>query len=351
MKFTASTKPFLEALQSAAAIAKANSPKEILKCVMIDAGSMISVAATDSEIALKTSVTDCSVDGPGRMLIHPQRLVSILREADTDTIDISEKDGTATCKAGRSRFTLQCMNAEDFPAFAPVKGEPVTVDGQSLSSALERTTLAADEKSTRYALGGVLFDGNDVVALDGRRLSVSTMQCSFTGRSVVPLKACKAISQFTGDVSLTFDARQVYATCGDTQLTSLLVEGAFPQHRQVIPKSGDFSVSFVAGPLLKACRQAMIVMNEESRGCQFAFSQGVLRLSATGNEVGTSDVELPIDCDRGMTLKIDPRFLADWLKTFDAAALVEMDIGGSAKPVVLKCASHTYVVMPMVMDQ
>ena len=100
---------------------------------------------------------------------------------------------------------------------------------------------------------------------------------------------------------------------------SRLVEGRFPRYQDVFPSSYEVRIPLEVGPLLSAVEQASIVTSEESRGVDFTFAAGLLKLSSQAADVGSSHVELPIAYDgKAVEITFDPRYLLDALKTLDA---------------------------------
>jgi DNA polymerase-3 subunit beta len=134
---------------------------------------------------------------------------------------------------------------------------------------------------------------------------------------------------------------------------SRLVEGRFPRYQDVFPAHAEVKVPLEAGPLRLAVEQASIVTSAESRGVDFQFSPGVLKLSSQAAEVGSSHVDLPIDYEgKPVAITFDPRYLIDALKTLEDTAPVTAELIDSKNAAVFKTADHyTYVVMPLTRER
>jgi DNA polymerase-3 subunit beta len=179
-----------------------------------------------------------------------------------------------------------------------------------------------------------------------------------SGQPVVPVKALKLIERNLDDaeapVHLAIQAGvSVLVRTDRAVIYSRLVEGRFPRYQDVFPSNVDVKVPLEAGSLLTAVEQASIVTSEESRGVDFTFSAGMLKLVSQAADIGSSHVELPIDYN-GKTVEItfDPRYLTDALKTLDPEARLTAELIDHKNAAVFKTEDHyTYVVMPLTRDR
>ena len=133
---------------------------------------------------------------------------------------------------------------------------------------------------------------------------------------------------------------------------SRLVEGRFPRYQDVFPTQSELRIPLQVGPLHSVVDQASIVTSEDSRGVDFQFSSGLLKLVSRAPDQGSSDVELPISYS-GKTLEItfDPRYLADALKTLDPALQIVAELIDSKNAAVFKTEDdYSYVIMPLTKD-
>ena len=135
---------------------------------------------------------------------------------------------------------------------------------------------------------------------------------------------------------------------------SRLVEGRYPNWRQVFPKREDaVLLDMTVGPIFAALRQAAIVTDHESRGIDFTFADGTLKLEASTAEIGESQIELPIAYDgEPITLTMDHRYVADFCKVLDNEAAFMIEIESGASPALLTTEDgYGYVIMPMARDR
>ena len=359
----------MAALQAASAVVPARSPKPVLTNVKLDAareGAVLS--ATDLEIGIRVEVEGVETAAPGAVLVPSGRLTAIVRESPAGTVFDIHADGTATVvKAPRSAFRLPAEDPLEFPAVAAFTApDCFEVSTALVRELVRRTVFATDNESSRYALGGVLLelsaDGVIAVGTDGRRLA--TMQGPVAQRGapppvqpIVPSRAMQLVERCLGaadaPVQIAADSSEIIFRSGPTTISARLVVGRFPRWRDVFPERPDaVRVSLVAGPFLAAVRQAAIVTSEQSKGVDFAFEPGQLVLAGRSAESGESRVELPLDhAGATVRIKLDPRFVGDFLRVLDPAAPVAVEIADPQSACVCRTEDgYGYVIMPLAAD-
>ena len=350
---------------------RSRSPKPVLTNVKFEADSTGAVvSATDLEVGIRIVVDGVETSAPGAVLLPAGRLAAIVRESPPGTLFDIHTDGTATIvKAPRSEFRLPAEDPLEFPAVA---GFP-SGSGYELTTGLtrelvRRTVFATDNESSRYALGGVLVEFADgkatAVGTDGRRLAKMQGPAGGGGSGagaevspIVPARAMQLVERALGGsdqpVEVAVRPSEILFRCGNTTVSSRLVEGRFPRWRDVFPSRPDsIRVPLVAGPLLAAVRQAAIVTSEQSKGVDFSFEPGQLVLSGRSSESGESRIELPIE-HSGATvrIKLDPRFVSDFLRVLDAETAVTVELTDAQSACVCTTDDgYGYVIMPLAAD-
>jgi DNA polymerase-3 subunit beta len=380
MKIRCPKEPLLAALQSAAAVVPSRSPKPVLTNVKLEATrESIVMSATDLEIGIRVEVDGgAEVLAPGAVLLPSGRLMAIVRESAAGTVFEIHSDGTAAViKAPRSEFRLPAEDSLEFPSVATFpSGGFFEISTPLARELVKRTVFATDNESSRYALGGVLVEfaaalqtggstncGVIAVGTDGRRLAKmqgpaeSKEGGQADAQPIVPARAMQLVERCLGNaeqpVQIAIRPSEILVKTGGTTISARLVEGRFPRWRDVFPERPEaVRVQCVVGPLLAAVRQAAIVTSEQSKGVDFSFEPGQLVLAGRSAESGESRVELPIDYGGGaVRIKLDPRFMADFLRVLDPAASVTIEITDAQSACV--CGTddgYGYVIMPLAAD-
>ena len=367
MKLVCNREKLWDAFQLAASVAPSRSPKEILTFVRLDAtAEQVSLMATDMEVGVRVQVEGIEVQVPGKALLPVQRVGSILRESSDEQLHITTDDSGMVIKGTYSKFELPSANPDEFPPVVPFEETNFyNIPARMLKEMIRRTVFATDNESSRYALGGVLFEMGEeeitAVGTDGRRMARMIGKGSLIGKKVssgsgtiIPTRALtlleRAISDKEESVDIAARANDVLVRTSRSVIYSRLVEGRFPNWRKVFPdREKSITIEGTVGPFYAALRQASIVTDAESRGIDFQFSNGSLILSGRTSNVGQSRVEFPIAYDgEPLQVTLDNRFVGDFLKVLEPENTFRIELGEAQEAVVFRTDDgYAYVVMPM----
>lgn len=365
------TIPATELAAALRAVAPAVSPRHAtLSHVRV--GSTIEATNGDMRITVDVGAWDEPV------LIPHARLEQIVRTVHGD-VQIERGPTSVTITAARGRWTLPTADALEWPpapsaaAPRPLCHLPADQFARSVAAVID----AADSESSRYALGGVLIahKGPHVafVATDGRRLHLATAdidQATDDAQVIVPRAAMAVLARMAdgaGDdgVQLSISGADIVAEFPDVTVWARLLDGRFPSWLDVVPAhvrprfgSDDDTyqeppahAEISAGELLAAVRQAAIVTSEQSRGVEFSFVPNGLCLTARSADYGESTVTADLlRADISTTVKLDPAFVSEWVRTLDAGATVEVFATDASSAVILRHEDQIGVVMPLALD-
>jgi DNA polymerase III subunit beta len=372
MKALCDREQMLAAFGMVGGVVAARSPKPILQNVKLvadgDGGSTL--LATDLEVGIRYRVLGVKVDQPGAVILPTQAISSILRTSTDQELVIESDTDQLVVRTLHAEFKLASEDPDLFPE-VPDFGAAAyhVVAAADLRRLIRRTVFATDVESTRYALGGVLFEltpeSITLVGTDGRRLARAVAGAEAeggaatpTGQPVVPVKALKLIERNLSDedppVHIAFQGGTAVLIRTDRAVIySRLVEGRFPRYQDVFPANVEVKIALEVGPLLSVVEQASIVTSEESRGVDFSFGHGLLKLASAAADKGSSHIELPIGYDgKPVEITFDARYLIDALKTLEPAAPVTAELVDHRNAAVFKTEDqYTYVVMPLTRDR
>ena len=203
------------------------------------------------------------------------------------------------------------------------------------------------------------------VATDGRRLARMQGKGTSVGghgtegsSTIIPTRSLGLMEKSIGEkeevVHIASRANDVLLRTSRCTIYSRLLEGRYPNWRQVIPKrEGSVKLDLIVGPFFNAIRQAAIVADQETRGLDFEFGNGTLVLTAKTADFGQSRIEFPISYTGEMiNLKLDHRFVSDFLRVLEPDQNVELDIASSGEAAVFRTNDgYTYLIMPMAVDR
>jgi DNA polymerase-3 subunit beta len=297
----------------------------------------IELAATDTEISIRAPV-EGRIEEPGAMLVPGRLMADIVRSLDSDSVTIEHRveQGDVEIRAGASRFGLKSLPAEDFPRLPEQVEEGGTrVPAKAFARTIERVAKAASRDETRPVLTGILVSVGDgelqMVATDSYRLSVKNTPLE--GRAEpfeanVPARALGELSRVVADVSaeeLTVAMRdnQIVFGADGVVLSSRMIEGQFPNYRQLLPESYEHEVRIDRGELLSVVRRVSL-MAQRNAPLRLRFEDGALTVSAQTPDVGEAAETIPVPFS-GDVLEIgfNPQFLQDGVEgvEFDEVVL------------------------------
>jgi len=380
MKVICDRAVLLDAINLTAGVVASRTPKPQLTCVKLvatnDGDSMLTLGATDAEIAIRLTTANVQVDEPGEALIPAEKLRQIIAAEDREqTLTLITKDDELEIRGKDAKFKVFGYPAADFPKL-PKESDATgknafEVPANDLSALIARTIFATARENSRYAINGVLLkcDGKTIqmVATDGRRLAIAKASAG-SGASgveaiaIIPSKALNLVGKLAAspeeNVRVAITDNQAIFAFGDEAtgssaiLSTTLVEGAFPPYEDVVPKDQDKKATFDRETLASGVRRAALLTNEESRGVRLAFSGdkgGELCLTSRAPEMGEAEVKVEMESYDGESMEVgfNPVFITDALKVIEDSQVV-FELKAGNKPGVLKSGQDfLYVVMPV----
>jgi DNA polymerase-3 subunit beta len=366
MKAICNREGLLSAFQVANVAVPTRDVKPILKNLKaIAEEDRCTLMATDLELGIRLEVRSVNITEPGEGILPAARLLAILRESQDDELTVEVDANACIVRGQHMEFEMPSedpANFPDLPVFADDKYHEL--EAGSLRDMIRRTVFAAADDVGRYSMTGVLWELDDeharLVATDGRRLALAQGVAKANGghstkgiSPVVPTKAMSLLERNLTDdkemVQVSLRPNEVLFRTGRAVVYSRLVEGRFPDYRQVLPKKQTAKVALQVPAFTAAVRQAAIMTDEESKRVVFKFAKGKVTMQAQGATTGRSKVELPIEYEgKALDISFNPAFLIDMLRVLppDEELVLEMTDGGS--PALFKSGpAYSYLVMPL----
>lgn len=324
MKITTTSKDLKQGLSITSGIAKTGILPILSNILLSKSGPTLTFKATDNEVEVKTTVTtgdgdDFSVTVPAAKF---SKIVDALPDDAKVTIDI---DGDKmTIKSGRSKLGLQTMPAADFPTMgADTLAGEIDIGQQQLKTMLQSVAHAMDTKLTKPFLCGAFFDVKDgvfnVVATDGFRLANnSTKTDSEDVSEIVPRNTIIKLIKLLGDgvVKIQFFNGKVRFLIGDTEITSKLHEGKYPDYSRVIPKNNDISIEFEKNKILECVGVATIVLGK-NRVSRIAVSDAFTMTCTAAGETSSDGFEIDYKGE-ALDIGFNPDFIKEATSAFES---------------------------------
>lgn len=340
MKLSVSRDAFLARLGVAARGVSTRSSIQTLSGVMIREaeGGGVELQATDMEIGIRVKV-DAEVESAANPVVLPGRLLlDVVRSLPNDDLALEYRSQTQDVEivSGTAKFHLRTLPTEDFPKL-PERDEAATISvpAPAFIDTVSRVGRAASRDEARPHLTGVLVSasGNELrmVATDSYRLAVkeTKLESALSGdlEVNVPVRALQELTRVAAAdgveaIEVTAKENQVIFRAGDVVLSSRLIEGRFPNYKQLLPESYEHELRVSRSELLDVVKRISL-MAQKNAPLRMKFEDGALEVSAETPDIGEARESLPAPF-KGETLEIgfNPEFLQDGLDSAESDELI-----------------------------
>jgi len=332
-----------------------------------DGGGSLELAATDLEVGIR-GLHAADVETAGGITVSARKLYDIVRELPDEVVRLeATPNAYLEIQCGRARFSLAGAAAEEYPSlpeFSP--GRLIKLPSAVLSVMIERTMYAASIDETRYNLNGVYFEVEPdvglirMVATDGHRLAKvdRSLEADLEGLAsglIIPRKGLAELKRVVDEedadeVEIGFEGNSGLARKGGVTLVMRLIEGEFPNYRQVIPSEPGTRLTVAAEPLIHALRRVALLSAERSRAVRLDLGSGRLQVSSSNPDLGEAQEEIDIDYDgEDISIGFNARYLLDALGALGAKELY-LSLRDANAPAQVQPTDDTdslAVVMPM----
>jgi DNA polymerase-3 subunit beta len=336
-----------------------------------DAGRL-KLSATNLEVGISCWI-GAKVDEEGATTVPARTFVDLVNALPPEQVDMElvVRTQTLNLQAGRSEANIKGIDAQEFPIVPVPEGEGgILIEADVLRTAVSQVAFAAATDESRPILTGVLAKFEDtqltLAAADGFRLSVRTIplpQAVFDPFSIIiPARALTELGRISGEqtdpivVTVTPTRNQVLFQLTNIVLVSQLIDGNFPDYRQIIPKDRTTDTVVDTAALLKACKTALIFARDAAHITRLhikpgsELAPGHIVVSATSAETGddVSELDATIDGEE-IEIAFNVKYLIDMLSVVGTPQ-VTLGTTTSSSPGVIQPVGdvdYTHVIMPM----
>jgi len=366
MKFVIHRNPLLEALSKAQSVVEKKNTVPILANILFSVdGDNLSLSATDLEVGLKM-VLPVQKAQSGKVTISSKALLDIVKELPQADIEVTKKENDwVEIVCGKSKFKVVSLAATEYPAL-PAFEEKKYFDAKidALKEMVDRTSFAVSTDATRYLMNGVYFEPLEknimrMTATDGHRLAFmdgevfSTMP-EFKRGLIIPRKGLMELRKFldegTSSIGLAFERGYIFAHLNGGYLFIRLIEGEYPDYRQVIPKSTDRVAKIDKEIFYSALKRVSLLAHEKSKGVKFSIQPEMLTVYSSNPDLGEAKEEIDVDYSGdAISIGFNAKYLLECLAVTPVSRL-ELHFKDHLSPGILKGEgqpNHTYVIMPM----
>jgi DNA polymerase III subunit beta len=338
MKFATSRDGLLAGLQVVSRAVSTRSVIPTLSGVLLTAsGDKVKLAATDMELGLRVEV-EASAEKDGGVVLPGRLLLDVVRALPKDEVSFEFRGDQRDVEivSGAARFDLKALPAEDFPPLPDPDAESVvTMPAGALIETIDRVARAASRDEARPILTGVLVsaEGNSLtmVATDSYRLSVKETQLeqaiAAPLEANVPARALQELSRIAAageadEVGISIGQNQVVFSVAGVVLSSRLIEGQFPNYRQLLPDTFEHEVRLDRDELLETVRRIGL-MAQKNAPLRLGFSDGELSISAQTADVGEASESMPANFQgESFEIGFNAEFLREGIESVGAGEVL-----------------------------
>ncbi|MGC6424056.1 MAG: DNA polymerase III subunit beta [Lentimonas sp.] len=339
MKFQINKDHFSNGLQQVLNVVATRSTMPILSNVLIEAeDGHISLTTTNLDLGIRCRIK-ADVSDTGSITLPVRKLATIVRELPQSEVFLETSDkNQAKITSGGSLFKIMGISSEEFPPLPTFENRKVfELSQEEIVTMLKSVSYAQSNDENRYILNGVYFNFTDekltMVATDGRRLGLIALETAISdenaGSLILPAKTVAELERLMGKgekVKIAFNDRQAafeidIDESGDTglvdhlYLVSKIVEGNYPNYRQVIPKETEHRVKIERELMLECVHRAALVTSDKSNSVKLKVTKNLLEISGSSSEYGESHESMAIAYDGPeVQVAFNPQFLMEPLK-------------------------------------
>jgi len=360
MKFKVEKNTLINAIQTVQNVISTKSTLPILSNILIETQQKgISLTATDLDIGI-TCVIPVDIQEPGKITIPAKRFSDIIKEFPLDTVNVTtKKNNLMIIDSDMCQFKIMGLGGEEFPRLPEFKDKKATkLEQATLKDMLSLTSFAVSLDETRYILNGTLFKISKglltLVSTDGKRLAVAERKLAGEVEGdlqmIVPIKTIHELNRNLkedGELSLVVGANQALFDLGGVVLISRLIEGEFPDYKQVVPPASENKLRVVRNQFLLAVKRAALLATPDYQGVKLEVFKNKLVISKSTPDVGESREELAVEYQgKELVIGFNPAYLIDILKNLNEET-ISLELTDSEKPGVIRTSGYIYIVLPM----
>ncbi len=371
MKFKVNRNHFFNGLSSVTNVVGNRATMPILQNVLIEAeGDTVTLTTTNLDLGICCRIK-AAVSSPGRITLPVKKLVPIIRAlSSAETIvELTGKD-RVKITSGSSVFQIAGLPADQFPPISNFAGQPtIAIDQDNLGSMLRKVSYAQSTDENRYILNGVFFEFSagklTLVATDGRRLAKCEQKLEGSDKTLALILPARTITELSrllksgGKVHVSNNERQVGFTIDiptndeglvdRIQLVSKVVEGNYPNYRQVIPKEAGSKVRLEREKLLESVQRAALMTDDRNNTIRMTVSKKSQNLEISAkSESGEAHEPIAVKYDGPeVNIAFNPQYVIEPLRNVTEDE-IDFEFKDDMSPGVIRGLKEDFlcVVMP-----
>jgi len=366
MKFTCDRGVLLKEIAIANEIISSKNAISILSNIYFEAkDGALTIKATDMKVNFETKVPVDVVES-GSVTVYGDKFYGILNSIPDGEIEFEQTDSKINIKTAvkKARFQLKSIASDKFPEFTASGGNTFELPVRDLKEMIQQTIFAISGDETRFFMTGIFFEKADnkfnMVATDGRRLafvnkSAAASVADFSG-IIIPPKILNIVLKRAGDegmAGISLTDKTIFIQFGSYKLSSILIEGKFPDYRRVIPEKQTRSFTINRQEMLDALRRVSLLVEQKSHRVYLGISPGSASIYCEESDIGNAREEIPCKYDgEELSIALNYRYLEEPFKvmTGDEISILFTDPNKTITIMPVPEKDFFHIVMPMQQD-
>ncbi len=366
MKVSATKENLAYGVQTVQRAVSAKNPLPVLSGILLKIiNGRLVFTATDLEMGIECGVPVSVIEDGGVVL--PARYFSeiVRRLPDVKiTIEVDKENNSTSIKYGQSEFNLLGLSAEDFPILPEIDSDSIfNIKQELFKNMIKQVGFAISTDDNRPIFTGILMEIENenikLVATDTHRLAyregvVEKNEPDLIKSVIIPGKTLNELNRImTGEseeLKIAFGQNQVVFEMPGVRLISRLIEGQFPNYKQVIPQGCKTKVKVKTKELLEATERASLLAKEGANVIKLNISEGTMFINSNSPEIGKIEEQIPVEIEgEEAQIAFNSKYLLDVLKAIDADEIL-LELTGSLSPGIIKPAEgekYIYLILPI----
>jgi DNA polymerase-3 subunit beta len=366
MKFTCDRSILLKEISIAQEIISSKNVISILSNIYLEAkNNSLLIKTTDLKVFFETKLAVTVIE-EGFTTVYGDKFLGILTSIPEGELEFDQRDFKITIRPAlkKIKFQLKSIASDKFPEFPAAKEKNTfEIPVKTFKEMIKQTVFAVSDDETRYFMNGVFFEKQEnefaMVATDGRRLAYISKQAGgiddFTG-IIVPPKILTIVMKRAGDegiIALSITDKILFVSFGSYNLSSVLIEGDFPNYRRVIPENQSYSFTVNRIEMIDALKRVSLLVEQKSHRVYLGLAPGVVSVSSEESEIGAAKEEIPCRYDgEELSIALNYRYIEEPFKEMKEEE-VEIFFTEPHKAITIKsvpAGDFFHIIMPMQLE-
>ena len=369
MQFVVKRDILLKSLNFVQGVVEKKNTLPILSNVLLQLkDNKLSIVATDLDIVFYNEISDVKIINEGSTTTSAAILYDILRKISSNSelnFDL-KSENKLSLKSDSADFNLLCLPTDNFPSFSDeFEGQEIVLDKNRFLKLLNKTRISISNDDTRHYLNGVFLHLTEAhgrnfltgVATDSHRLSSSSLEIENSNdfsSLILPRKTvfqlCSLLSETSDSLMMQSSENKIKFTLGKIRLISKVIDGKFPDYKQVVPATNDKILNVPSKEFINSIERVTSVSLDRKEGVKLMIDKDNIQLSVNSANSGEGNEKIKADYNsESLNISFNSKYLIDIASEIENKNL-KMNLKDSTSPVLIEDASDKncyYVIMPM----